>query len=367
MERDATPRRRTGDVRRTVIGALTVVLAVVGVTALFVLFARLADVPFDYFSRDVSAVLDGPFYAGTYAQFTILVWTVPTAVALTAAYVMHRVGLPGWARLLLAAGLITAVMVIDDVFLVHEAMGKYLHITEKAAPAAYFLMIVAFVYWFRRQLGINALLALGALGCWGVSATLDSLLHLSSDFAIEDGMKLVGVGIWTYMVLRLATDAMIELRGVRDDDEVLDAYADEDDLDDDEFDDYDDLDDEDLAAPAAQRARAPVGPSLPVATGPRPQPHLRPARTPVARFAESATTPIPARSRPVRPPAGRPVTESETLATSSVRPLPPPGPAHDGAPRHGGRSGAHSWPEHNGHAQPVARNGRARHRSADVD
>lgn len=375
MERDAAARRTVGDVRRIVIGSLTVVLAVAGVTALFVLFAQLADVPFDYFSRDVSAVLEGPFYAGTYAQLTILVWSVPAAVALTAAYVMRRVGLPARARLLLAAGLITAIMVIDDMFLVHESLAKYLHITEKAEPAAYLLMIVGFTYWFRRQLGVNALLALGALGCWGISATLDNLLHLSSDFAVEDGMKLVGVGIWTYMVLRLATDALIGPRGARADDELPGAEGalddrsaaraagradDLDDLDDDEFDDYDDLDDEDLAA--ASRGRAPAAPP-PLPVGAAPQPPLRPARTPARRFEESATTPIPARERPPRPPA-RPVTESATVATSNVRPRPPAGPARNGAPRHGGTTGAHSWPERSGDA-PVARTGRARHRSDD--
>lgn len=400
MERDVTKERPGDDVRRIAVGAVAVLLAVCGVTVVFALLADLAGVPFDYLSRDTSAVLEGPFYAGAYANLTILVWAMAAGVALLSASVLRRGGQGKAALMTAAAGAITTIMVIDDLFLVHESLATYLHIPEKAGPIGYAILVVGFSWYFRRLLRTDALLSITALGCWGVSALLDNVLYLYSDFAVEDGTKLAGVGIWTFMVMRVASRSLLALREpVADEDRTLLVAAEGDEA-------PDDVGDLGLSAADAAAARA-----VDAGDEPAPAPRSRPAwprephpvgAMPVAAppdaawSDDAATTPVhvvaaPAHHGPATParnqatdrdptdrdPTDRDMAESATVATSAVRPRPsraPAGrPAHtgehrtaearNGAARH---SGAHARPDTaETHALPVPRNGRPRHRSPD--
>jgi hypothetical protein len=202
MAREVSRRRQAGELRFVVLGALLTVVAVTAVTAVFWLFAEVQDVSFGDLSRDPSAVLGGQYYVGYFSNFTIFVWTGGAAAALFSAAVLFLARRRAAARFLLVGGLITVAMVVDDLFLVHETVGYRLGDREEIFFVAYGIAAVAFAWLHRRRLGAGCLLLLAAFGCWGASAGLDIVLSIEAPFIVEDGLKFLGVGLWSLMIVR---------------------------------------------------------------------------------------------------------------------------------------------------------------------
>lgn len=204
-------RSRGGELRTTLVGFAVVAVLVGIVTALAVALAGAVGVEFADLSRDPVAVFNGPNYAGVYANLTVLVWQVPATAALLAAAVLRHLGRRSDALMFLIAGLITALMAIDDFFLLHETLNETIGLSQKAEPIGYALAILAFTWFYRHRLRWDILPIAVALGAWGISAQLDAF-GLEESFLIEDGAKLLGVGLWTFVVMRLVLAA---LRGLR--------------------------------------------------------------------------------------------------------------------------------------------------------
>ena len=123
-------RGRADELRSLATGAALVVLVVLAITAVAYAFARRMGIPFDDLSRDAASALDGPSYTGYYANLTILWWQVPATASLVASVVLRRAGRRETARMLLTGGLITAVMALDDVFLLHEFASDKLDVPQ---------------------------------------------------------------------------------------------------------------------------------------------------------------------------------------------------------------------------------------------
>lgn len=204
-----TARWRWPEVRVVAVGALFALVAAIVVTAGAQVYADLEGVPFADLSRDAAAVLEGPNYTGAYAMFTVLLWASSAAVALFCALVMRGAGERIAARYLLFGGLITVFMVLDDAFLLHETVGLILGDREEIFFVAYGLATVAFAWLYRRRLGPGLLLLAGAFGCWLSSTALDIVLSTGAPFIVEDGLKLAGVALWAYLMIRIS---MVEVR-----------------------------------------------------------------------------------------------------------------------------------------------------------
>lgn len=326
-----TNTRRLGELRVIVVGAALVVLAVVAVTGLFVLAARRLDIDFSDLSRDPASIVGAPPYTGWYANITIVVWTAAAAVALFAALVMRRAD-RGRGRMFLVVGIISAVMVGDDFFQGHEILQYNLGVPGVAVFAAYTLAAVGWAWWFRATLGAHVLTVLAAMGCWGVSAAIDTVLDESAPYAIEDGAKLAGVALWTFLIVRIALIAIGDLTPGVHIPVQRSAQARH-------------------RGPGANPSAdglAPAGLGPP--TGPVPVEVRRPAETP-ARLDPEATRPVrhvPPRPAPPPPAPARPLPAAHPSRSPSPpvlrpRPAPPrrpgPVPPHGARPEPGPRPG----------------------------
>jgi hypothetical protein len=180
-------------------------LATAAVIAGFLVLGALIHVPFEVFSRDASAVLDGPFYVAYLSHLESLVWCLAAAVALFTSVVVRRAGNVEGFRLLLAAAGITGAMALDDLLLLHEGAYPVFGISEVMVYGVYGILIAAFVVTFRRRLG-HAVLPIGVtLALWVVSAGVDLLVDESeASFVLEDGFKAAGVAVWVVMLVGLA-------------------------------------------------------------------------------------------------------------------------------------------------------------------
>ena len=177
-------------------------LALLGVAwaaaALVLLMASAAgmvlDRPFGDFSWDATTVLEGPAYIGFVSNVGAVAWALGCGACLVGA-----LAIDGRARLPLACGgLLTAILLADDLFLIHEAYIERVGLPMVAEPIIYAgLGIAYFVTFgdFLRRHGIWLLPLAGAL--LAVSAGIDAAFEENAPFVVEDGTKLFGIVTWT--------------------------------------------------------------------------------------------------------------------------------------------------------------------------
>jgi hypothetical protein len=289
-----------------VIGVLVAIGAVVVVTALFSFYADLLGIEFRDLSREPVTVVNAPNYSGSYANLTIVLWQVPATSALLASGLLRRLGgHRSDAAMFLYLGLITAVMAIDDGFLLHETIRAQFGISQKIPPVLYTVAILVVLWAYRHRLRWNILVFGAAMGFWGVSAISDALDSVGFDMPLlmEDGAKMAGTAIWTYGTLRLVGLVLLPL----------------------------------LRGPAGKVRAGDGGDSAELR-------RTADLRRPIADEDRSGDPPRPRRSRPRLPsgaPAGLPGSPADDAATGPIAVAPPrrsrpsgaPAPAHRRAER----------------------------------
>ncbi|WP_241210346.1 hypothetical protein [Vibrio ichthyoenteri] len=102
---------------------------------------------------------------------------------------------------LFSGGMISLILLLDDCFMLHEVIyPEWLGIPEKAVMASYALILLAYLFQFRRKiLSSDVTLLLVFFTTFGFSAVVDNLLPislLSLHFLLEDGAKFIGIMSW---------------------------------------------------------------------------------------------------------------------------------------------------------------------------
>ena len=164
------------------------------------------SVPVAFFMRDTAVVLDGNPFAGFASNIGIIFWCTTAAVCLfSAAVSRQQVAKPVQTRFLLFAGLLSLMLLIDDFFLIHDKVFPvYLNIPETAAYAVYMLLILVFLFQFRRHiLKTEYFLLLLACGFFASSILSDMVMAQDGwQTLLEDGLKLIGIATWCFYFLR---------------------------------------------------------------------------------------------------------------------------------------------------------------------
>ena len=172
-------------------------------------------------TRDAVAVLGGRWYIGELSSLTSVAWTTGAAMALLAASVARRVpGVLREARFLRHAGVLTALLMFDDLLLFHERWGqRVLHTSEIVIEVAWLVAGVALVVVHRDILLRGGVFVLSALAfvLLGLSTGLDVLLPKFTELgfdtrqAMEDVPKFCGALAWSVL---LATYSYVTLRAL---------------------------------------------------------------------------------------------------------------------------------------------------------
>jgi hypothetical protein len=176
-----------------------------------------------YFTRDITAIADIPFYAGLVSQVGVILWSATAAVCLftTLMLRLQKRNLSAQ-RFLFQAGILTALLLLDDVFLFHDSVfTEYLHIRQRYVFLLYLVLILGFLllnlqvilereYWI---LGVAFLL-------FGASLFIDNvhlyklepfkaLITKSRSTILEDAPKLAGIATWLLYFTRYAVVSLI--------------------------------------------------------------------------------------------------------------------------------------------------------------
>jgi len=172
------------------------------------------DVSLEFFLRDIVATGELPFFAGFVSQLEGILWSASLTVCLFALIMMQRRSgdFARSKRLLLQGGILTATLLLDDIFLFHEEIAPdYLHIGEKIVIAGYLIIGIVFVFsnW-KEILSSEYLILMIALAMFGASIFFDALpmddfnvryFWEQLELFLEDGFKFAGIATWlTYFV-----------------------------------------------------------------------------------------------------------------------------------------------------------------------
>ena len=148
-------------------------------------------------------------YYGFISLLGGLLWSAAAAIALFAATVLFtRQTAPTAQRFLLSAGLLTGMLMIDDVFQGHEFVYPTLFgISEPVTVGVYAVLLASHLWYFRQRIiEVGPGLLVVALVAFAVSVLTD--LFVSHEVVWqrggEDGSKLLGISSWTAFHWRAA-------------------------------------------------------------------------------------------------------------------------------------------------------------------
>jgi hypothetical protein len=168
--------------------------------------------PIPILTRDPAATFDAPPYVGMLSNATMLVWTAAATICLFAAGATRSD--QAVRRFLFFAGLFTAVLLLDDLYMIHEVLApEYLGIPEKVV---YVIYAMAAFFWLSKYRNViratDYRLLMLALFFLGSSVGIDILdsrgwFPIDSPYLLEDGAKIAGVIFWLAYFTRTAKDA----------------------------------------------------------------------------------------------------------------------------------------------------------------
>lgn len=160
------------------------------------------DVDVSRMTRDPLAITESHPLLGFVSNLGAILWSAAASVCLFTAALPGRRDVPGNMRaFILAGGLLTLMLLFDDLFMLHEHVyTRLLGIREKFVFAIYGGLTLAYLAAFRmRIMQSGAVLYLAAaLGLFAVSLFVDRLPDTVPPMhhLYEDGSKFLGIVSW---------------------------------------------------------------------------------------------------------------------------------------------------------------------------
>jgi hypothetical protein len=207
------------DLRRIV----AILLPALGVLAIIATASLVGGIPVPSMTRDIAALGHLHPLAGVLSNLGILLWAATAAVCLFVAITERDTLSAPVARCLLFAGLLSAWLMLDDCFQIHEDLSpRYLHFRERYVYLTLALAVAAHL-WTSRAVILRSRWSLLALAFvfLGTSAMLDTLLlHWAQqigewEFFYEDGAKWLGIVCWNAYHLGACAERLALDRAVR--------------------------------------------------------------------------------------------------------------------------------------------------------
>lgn len=165
-----------------------------------------ANIPFGVFTQDPMALAKGKFYFGLLSNVGILFWCAAATLCFFVSTFVQGSDRQPSRRFFLMSGLFTLILLLDDLFLLHETVLPWLlGIRQRYVLLVYLALTLLYLarYWktIRRHYPIIMAVALALFGL----SLLEDVLALAPErwhYLLEDGAKLFGIITWfNYFVL----------------------------------------------------------------------------------------------------------------------------------------------------------------------
>ena len=214
-------RNRALDACRSTTGVLVVaILAVVVLLSAVYLIHLQGYATVERMILDPAVTMDEQILLGAVSHLGVLIWAAAAAVSLfTWTALRTSPQRPVLASFLLWAGVLSAILGLDDLFLIHDRVAPvYAGISESVIYAAYGSATALLLVHFRDALRqTELLLLLAAMSAFGLSVLADllatalSLPGAPEEYLVEDGLKLLGVTLWALYLVRTAITLIRDL------------------------------------------------------------------------------------------------------------------------------------------------------------
>jgi hypothetical protein len=162
------------------------------------LVSVIKEVPPGFMTSDPLQTAKFPWYTGFLSNLGVILWSISIGCAFSSAMILPNNR--QIANFLIATGTLAIVLVIDDMFRLHDSiLPSLFHIPEFVSFFAYGLVIAIYLFSFYRIILLDAsfLLLAGALLFLGVSIVYDMVSPYSSmETFIKDGLKFIGIALW---------------------------------------------------------------------------------------------------------------------------------------------------------------------------
>lgn len=170
-----------------------------GMILLLLLFLKLKfDIDTEELTRDVNALAGLPPYAGMVSNLGVLFWCASATLCLFTGLIGKRKGL-SIESFLFYSGILSAVLMLDDLFLLHEEIfPENLHIPEKLVFAIYGILAFTIFFLHRKIVfSTNYLILLTCTMFLGLSVFVDVFFNnFRGEDLVEDGAKIIGIMTW---------------------------------------------------------------------------------------------------------------------------------------------------------------------------
>jgi hypothetical protein len=181
------------------------VLIAVNVVVLAVLVIAVVQdrAPAPLLLRDPSNITRQPFYLGLLSNAGVLLWCAAAVTCLFAATLTADRRLRWF---LVASGLLTALLGLDDLFVLHETVFPvHLGVHERLVVGVYGIAALAYLIAFYRIILQTDFLLLAVAGfffAWSLSLDFRFWFRTPFDEVLDDGLKLIGIANWCAYYIR---------------------------------------------------------------------------------------------------------------------------------------------------------------------
>jgi hypothetical protein len=179
-------------------GLLGLYLPILGLLLLVAVVARFWHIALSNFTRDMASIANVHPLVGVVSNVGILLWCATATICLFGRSLLRQQGLHAEARFLWWAALMTLVLLVDDLFMVHEYIAPvHFHLNEKLVLASYALATAAYLLSHRRLiLSSNYQLLAAAMALFSASMLVDLADGGGWWRLAEDGCKILGIASW---------------------------------------------------------------------------------------------------------------------------------------------------------------------------
>ncbi len=177
--------------------------------------AKLAALPVDDLVRDTFAVTNAPIYIGLLSNMGIMAWAAAATLWLFGWGLLRQFA-PAHhlQRFMLASGLLTLTLLVDDAFMLHElVLPEALGIPERVVLLGYVVggLLYILAGW-EGFLKTNYLPALVAGFFLGASLGIDMVADFGPiESLIEDGLKFAGIIFWLVYTQTVVAQVVVEV------------------------------------------------------------------------------------------------------------------------------------------------------------
>jgi hypothetical protein len=162
--------------------------------------------------NDPAHTVKMPFYLGMLSNLGVMLWASAAACCFMGWAIARKKSQK--APFLLASGIFTAWLALDDLWLFHESIfPDYLHIGEGYVYLIYFILAGAYLLYFMKDiLSTRRFVILAvALSVFAISIVIDKMVAISElETLAEDGLKLFAVAFWLVYYSNTAVDIVKE-------------------------------------------------------------------------------------------------------------------------------------------------------------